>query len=210
MKNLFCHSEKVKKEDKNPQLFYYALRHGDDDMDFASFTIEKFVFVNRYSDIITNFEIKELTNQPSDYLNFYECLEKYKAVEVENIEDIMFELKQQPGVCPVCGSDNIKMGQYIVVVNSCYAPWECQDCKTRGEEHNEITFNEHKAIMRENVTPKYKIVRFYSAHGKQSTTIKTGLTLEEAQQHCGSSNTQGVDPDGTKWFDGFEKELEEE
>jgi hypothetical protein len=49
----------------------------------------------------------------------------------------------------------------------------------------------------------YKIVRFYAPHlHRESKVIKTGLTLEEAQEHCN-------DPDTKKegeWFDGYTAE----
>jgi len=49
----------------------------------------------------------------------------------------------------------------------------------------------------------YKIVRFYAPHlNKQSRTIKTGLTLQQAQTHCSSPKTrkEGV------YFDGYTKQ----
>lgn len=57
----------------------------------------------------------------------------------------------------------------------------------------------------------YKIVRFYFGGGNR--VIKTGLTLEEAQEHCQrpdtSSSTGGVDLTTNKpWFDGYESEEE--
>lgn len=52
----------------------------------------------------------------------------------------------------------------------------------------------------------YKIVRFYSPDRVQRTgvskrTIETGLTLEQAQEHCQREDTHGPD-----WFDGYTKE----
>jgi hypothetical protein len=45
----------------------------------------------------------------------------------------------------------------------------------------------------------YKIVRFYY-DGRKKRTIKTGLTLEQAQIHCADPETrkEGV------WFDGYQ------
>ena len=47
---------------------------------------------------------------------------------------------------------------------------------------------------------KYKIIRFYRddfpSHRK---TIKRGLTLEQAQEHCRSEETHGEN-----WFDGYD------
>jgi hypothetical protein len=61
----------------------------------------------------------------------------------------------------------------------------------------------------------YKIVRFYRADGVPRRTIRTGLTLEEAQAHCrdpetssstcttsaGKARTKRLGP----WFDGYEE-----
>lgn len=47
----------------------------------------------------------------------------------------------------------------------------------------------------------YKIVRFYKDWHRQSETVLTGLTLEEAQAHCRRPDTRGSD-----WFDGYEVE----
>ncbi len=48
----------------------------------------------------------------------------------------------------------------------------------------------------------YKIVRFYAPHMNQdSDTVKTGLTLEEAQDHCNREDTHC-----DNWFDGYTKE----
>ena len=51
----------------------------------------------------------------------------------------------------------------------------------------------------------YKIIRFYKEDGfpgPARETIKTGLTLEEAQEHCQRDDTreEGV------WFDGYTEE----
>lgn len=45
----------------------------------------------------------------------------------------------------------------------------------------------------------YKIIRFF--FNSSPRTIKKGLTLEEAQEHCRRDDTHG---DG--WFDGYERE----
>jgi hypothetical protein len=57
----------------------------------------------------------------------------------------------------------------------------------------------------------YRIVRFYAPSAKRGfdglpvtkpkQTIKHGLTLEEAREHC-----QREDTHGNGWFDGYEKE----
>jgi hypothetical protein len=45
----------------------------------------------------------------------------------------------------------------------------------------------------------YKIIRF--RFDGENEVIETGLTLEEAQEHCNDPDTHG---DG--WFDGYEQE----
>lgn len=45
----------------------------------------------------------------------------------------------------------------------------------------------------------YKIIRFHFQG--ENEVIATGLTLEEAQEHCNSEDTHG---DG--WFDGYTEE----
>ena len=45
----------------------------------------------------------------------------------------------------------------------------------------------------------YKIIRFH--FDSENETIKTGLTLEEAQEHC-----RAFSPHGDGWFDGYESE----
>ena len=45
----------------------------------------------------------------------------------------------------------------------------------------------------------YKIRRF--RFQGNTTTVKTGLTLEQAQEHCSQESTHGEG-----WFDGYEEE----
>lgn len=44
----------------------------------------------------------------------------------------------------------------------------------------------------------YKIIRMYKEGNRRPRTIKKGLTLAEAQEHCRSPKTHGK-----TWFDGF-------
>lgn len=45
----------------------------------------------------------------------------------------------------------------------------------------------------------YKIIRF--RFKGENEIVKTGLTLEEAQEHCNDDDTHGPG-----WFDGYTKE----
>lgn len=61
----------------------------------------------------------------------------------------------------------------------------------------------------------YKIVRMYQREGKRSRTIKTGLTLEQAQAHCSDPETSSKTATSYKarkyterhgaWFDGYDE-----
>jgi hypothetical protein len=61
----------------------------------------------------------------------------------------------------------------------------------------------------------YKIVRMH-AGGKRNRTVKTGLTLAEAQAHCSDPETSSRSAVGAKarrytyingpWFDGYDDE----
>lgn len=64
------------------------------------------------------------------------------------------------------------------------------------------------------MSDRYKIVRMFFKGGKR--TIKTGLTLEEAQAHCQNPETSSRTASSSKakrytevkgpWFDGYEQE----
>ena len=54
--------------------------------------------------------------------------------------------------------------------------------------------------------PVYRIVRFYRSD-RQARTIKNGLTLKEAQAHCGAPTTrkEGMYFDGYDLMKGFKR-----
>lgn len=56
----------------------------------------------------------------------------------------------------------------------------------------------------------YYIVRMWHSRNMPNKTIKTGLTLEEAQEHCRDPETSGSTcSDLSKrgmWFDGYSEE----
>lgn len=66
------------------------------------------------------------------------------------------------------------------------------------------------------MTDRYRVVRFYFRKPGQRRTIKRGLTLEKAQEHCGNPETSSSTAVGSTaqkvtrrtgaWFDGYEKE----
>jgi|LakMenEpi03Aug12_release.lakeMendotaPanAssembly.Ray.scaffolds.fasta_scaffold1420085_2 hypothetical protein len=50
-------------------------------------------------------------------------------------------------------------------------------------------------------TDTYKVVRFYKDISRANKVILTGLTLQDAKEHCKRDDTHSDD-----WFDGYEKE----
>jgi hypothetical protein len=49
----------------------------------------------------------------------------------------------------------------------------------------------------------YEITRFYAPHRTEANkTIKSGLTLAEAQEHCEQDDTK----EEGEWFEGYQKE----
>ena len=61
---------------------------------------------------------------------------------------------------------------------------------------------------RGDIMTTYRIMRFYEKTDSRvhNRTIKKGLTLSEAQEHCQRDNTSGFD-NGTRWFDGYTEEV---
>ena len=61
----------------------------------------------------------------------------------------------------------------------------------------------------------YKVIRFYFTRPGRHTTVATGLTLEEAQEHCKNPETSSLTcklPANVRrtrthgqWFDGYEE-----
>jgi hypothetical protein len=47
----------------------------------------------------------------------------------------------------------------------------------------------------------YKVIRFYKDYSRDNKVILTGLSLEEAQEHCRRTDTRN-----DEWFDGYEEE----
>lgn len=62
----------------------------------------------------------------------------------------------------------------------------------------------------------YSIVRFYQASTRERDVVRTGLTLEEAQEHCADPETSSSTCEGEdglartaaegQWFDGYTSE----
>tara|TARA_B100000513_G_C11796368_1_gene150326 strand:- start:127 stop:573 length:447 start_codon:yes stop_codon:yes gene_type:complete len=57
-------------------------------------------------------------------------------------------------------------------------------------------------LVQNDETKTYKIIRFFRDDNKPNRVILTGLTLEQAQNHC-----QDPDTSGDGWFDGYNEEI---
>jgi hypothetical protein len=57
--------------------------------------------------------------------------------------------------------------------------------------------------MNTSTTTEYKVIRFYKDISRANKVIMTGLTLEEAREHCNRADTRS-----DEWFDGYEKEAQ--
>lgn len=86
--------------------------------------------------------------------------------------------------------------------------------------HNPNLNNRRKCLQTQGVSDMYKIVRSYFNRGSQGggstrRTIKTGLTLEQAQAHCQDKETSSSTGTGAaarrrtkrygQWFDRYEE-----
>lgn len=82
---------RVSSEDKKnlPNLFFYACRHTDSgSLPWRGYTLEPRVIVNHYCDVVTNFEVTQITlGNPSakDYLPMATFFSKYQPTEVESL-----------------------------------------------------------------------------------------------------------------------------
>ncbi len=65
-----------------------------------------------------------------------------------------------------------------------------------------MTQTEHDAMMAEYRAARiYRIIRF--RQGGKPRTVRSNVTLAEAQQHCSLDATHGTDRRG-RWFDGYD------
>jgi len=49
-------------------------------------------------------------------------------------------VKEEIGVCPVCGSEDLHYEALELDNDSVYYPFTCADCEARGEEWYELTY----------------------------------------------------------------------
>jgi hypothetical protein len=90
---MYFENAKVSEQRKVQGLFYYKVRHTDEDEPtMENYTVEKRVIVNRFCDLVCNFQIEELEleNPNTDrFLKFKDFETKYLPELVENLEDLL-------------------------------------------------------------------------------------------------------------------------
>lgn len=72
----------------------------------------------------------------------------------------------------------------------------------------DVSRADFQAAIEAAMEPTYTVRRFYlnSDDPEHRKPILTGVTLEEAQEHCNRLDTSGDDPDRGPWFDGYDKD----
>lgn len=64
----------------------------------------------------------------------------------------MNQKPHEPGICPVCGSEDLDYGVLIPYGNSISYPWTCNHCHAKGNEVYDLIFNQHENIVKEDDT----------------------------------------------------------
>lgn len=58
---------------------------------------------------------------------------------------------KKAGICPVCGSEELRYGSINVEDSSVFYPWFCESCCSNGKEYYSLTFEEH--VVDKKITP---------------------------------------------------------
>lgn len=106
-----------------------------------------------------------------------------------------FSQKEEPGKCPVCGSDDLDyFGMEFDIVGNVYYPWYCPNCNTEGNEYYSVTFSETRdnddtVGYEEGICPKC------GAEIDYGTSFPEGDSLgyDYSCDNCGSQ--------GIEWYD---------
>jgi len=53
-------------------------------------------------------------------------------------------------ICPVCESVNLKYSGFEIVEDGLFRPWDCSNCKCKGNERHDVKFVEHYNVCDEN------------------------------------------------------------
>lgn len=61
----------------------------------------------------------------------------------------MNQKAHEPGICPVCGNEDLDYGILTPYGDSISYPWTCHHCHTKGNEIYDLTFTHHEKIVKE-------------------------------------------------------------
>lgn len=91
-RKVYLSDDRIPKEERKEGFFYYACRHTDSgSLPWRGYTLEPKVFVNHYCDVVTNFEVPEVTLGNPNAKNFMPMtrfFNKYQPKELDRLEDM--------------------------------------------------------------------------------------------------------------------------
>lgn len=134
---------------------------------------------------------------------------KRKSRKTE-VEVLMPELKRKSCCCGATESNPCACMKKGIMKCSAKEPM-CQcykDLKKEGKHPADMkkSFDIAWNIAKDD-GKRYRIVRNYFSDNRRPRTIKSGLSLEEAQAHCRDPATSNADAENPedRWFDGYEE-----
>jgi hypothetical protein len=91
-RKLYLSGVRIPKAERKEGYFYYAVRHTDSgSLPWRGYTLEPQVIVNHYADVVTNFEVTEITlGNPNakDFISMTRFFNKYQPKELDRLEDM--------------------------------------------------------------------------------------------------------------------------
>ena len=90
----FISRARIPEKDRVPGLYYYAMRHTDGDLGFIpyrGYTLERWVLVNHYADVVTNFQVNELIvcpSEPKPYMSVAKFFRNYTPTKVKSVKEV--------------------------------------------------------------------------------------------------------------------------
>jgi len=91
-RKVYLSGVRISASEKVPGYFYYAVRHTDSgSLPWRGYTLEPKVIVNHYCDVVTNFEVTEITlGNPNakDSMSMSRFFNKYQPKELDRLEEM--------------------------------------------------------------------------------------------------------------------------
>ncbi|MCL2675379.1 MAG: hypothetical protein FWE84_02155 [Firmicutes bacterium] len=70
-----------------------------------------------------------------------------KIINTDNVKKF---IKNEAGICPICGSAELEISSMSPEDNSVYYDWFCDKCEACGKEWYDVTFSTHGHVVKEN------------------------------------------------------------